>query len=154
MLTDLKTGDIVLFNCQKGIIGKFIQWITNSYYSHVGIVLKNPTFIKENLNGLYLWESGRESFGDSEDNQIKFGVQIVDLKKSIKSAIENNNYKVYYRKLLNKSDISNQQLKFIHELVHNKPYDILPTDWLEAYFNYDLHPKKKNRVQMYANGLI
>lgn len=76
MLTDLKTGDIVLFNCQKGIIGKFIQWITNSYYSHVGIVLKNPTFIKENLNGLYLWESGRESFGDSEDNQIKFGVSL------------------------------------------------------------------------------
>lgn len=47
----LKTGDIILFNSHGtgiwNIVSSLIQWGTNSKYTHVAMVLKDPTFIHE-----------------------------------------------------------------------------------------------------------
>ena len=47
----LETGDIVLFS-GKGGISTGIKWITNSKWSHVGMVLKLTQF-----DAVLIWES-------------------------------------------------------------------------------------------------
>jgi len=36
-------------------------------------------------------------------------------------------------------------LKKIHDVVYDKPYDIVITDWIEAYCKKDPHPQKTSR---------
>lgn len=144
-MEQLETGDLILYNCKKGIIGKLIQFFTKSDYSHVGIVLKNPNFTEKPLVGMYLWESSDEHCLDSEDNKFKVGIEIVDLKKSINDAYKKNQYDLYYRKLRNSGDFSLDKLKKIHNIVHNKPYDFVPKDWIEAIFQKDDEPQKTDR---------
>ena len=38
-----------------------------------------------------------------------------------------------------------KNLKKIHDVVYNKPYDIVPTDWVEAWIREDPNPQKTNR---------
>ena len=85
-MDQLETGDLILYNCKKGMVGRLIQFFTRSEYSHVGIVLKNPTFTEKPLVGMYFWESSDEHCLDSEDSEFKVGIEIVDLKKSINDA--------------------------------------------------------------------
>ena len=88
-LDKLETGDIILFNSesQSGFFKYFsdlIKFGTHSNYTHIGMVLKDPTFFKnksnEDLKGLYFWESSWENIPDAQDGEIKLGVQIVPLK--------------------------------------------------------------------------
>ena len=38
-----------------------IKWGSHSnYYSHIAMVLKDPTFLDKKLEGLYIWESSWE----------------------------------------------------------------------------------------------
>ncbi len=73
---NLRTGDILLFDYEGDnsffqlfsyIIGK----TTHSKYTHVGVILKDPTFIHPSLKGLYVWESGYEGTPDCEDGKVK-----------------------------------------------------------------------------------
>ena len=62
IIDNLKTGDILLYSAQlswnpMSWFGKLIEYVTKKPYSHVGIVLKDPTWIKPDMKGLYLWES-------------------------------------------------------------------------------------------------
>ena len=36
-------------------------------------------------------------------------------------------------------------MKQIHNVAYDKPYDIIPTDWIGAMFKKDTHPQKTNR---------
>ena len=100
-MEDLQTGDILLFSHvpNSGIFQMFsnfldfvIKYWTNSKYNHIGIVVRDPNFTYgEKLRGLYLLESNYEGCPDSEDNEIKFGVQLVPLDK----AFVNNYSNVY-----------------------------------------------------------
>ena len=61
-MTDLKTGDLILF-CGKDTgwlkyFSEMIKYTSHSNYSHVGMILKDPTFIHPTLKGTYVWESG------------------------------------------------------------------------------------------------
>ena len=38
-----------------------------------------------------------------------------------------------------------KNLSDIHKVVYQKPYDIIPTDWIEAIFRKDDHPQKIDR---------
>lgn len=142
----LETGDIILFHSKKTFFGKLIQIITGSDYCHIGMVVKDPSFTEHKLIGTYLWESSFETFPDAVDNKIKFGVEIVDLKKCLEK--NKNEDDLYYRKLhiTNKKDIfSEEKLSKIYEVVKNKPYDIMPKDWIEAIFRKDDYPQKTDR---------
>ena len=89
-INDLATGDMLLFSpSTKTVHGymRFLDWMiqstTDSSYTHVAFVLKDPTFIHPVLKGLYIWESGYEGTPDPQDGKVKFGVQITPLHQCI-----------------------------------------------------------------------
>ena len=99
--TSLKTGDILLFDeTSKSIFMKGFEWIikngTNSVYSHVAVVLRDPTFIHPSLKGLYIWESSWEGKPDPQDGIEKLGVQITPFYEFLKHYMG----KIYVRRLL------------------------------------------------------
>ena len=138
-----QTGDILLFNNKNSCFGKFIKFFTNSKYSHVGMILRNPSFTEKPLIGLFFWESSNENYDDVEDHKKKLGVEIVDMNELIEKS---GTIELYYRKLnLDNKILNEDKLKEIHEIVHNKPYDIVPLDWIEAFFKVDSRPQKTER---------
>ena len=145
---DFNTGDLLLFNNNKptGIMGLFtdlIKYSTHSNYSHVAMVLKDPKFLHPSLKGLFVWESSWEGKPDPQDNKIKLGVQITPLQEIL------NDYKdniVMLRKIkCDKPVFDDQTLADIHKVVYDKPYDIVPKDWLSAFFRKDDNPQKVSR---------
>ena len=82
-LQSCQTGDILLFNSHSGgIFGIFttlIKYFTSSQYSHIAMVLRDPTYFGQNLQGLYVWESSYEGKPDPQDGKIKVGVQITKM---------------------------------------------------------------------------
>jgi len=134
ILSELNTGDIILFQGKTFWFSKLISWYTGSPFTHVGMVLRDPVYIDSKLKGLYLWESGIEFFNDAESNVKKLGIQIVDFRKMLKNI---NGEILYYRKL--KADIPKLEDKLveIHRVVYNKPYDTSLIDLLEVSMNVE-----------------
>ena len=144
-MNDWNTGDLLLFHSTNtNCFGKWIQIFTSSEYSHVGVILKNPNFLERPMVGLYFWESSFENYPDAEDNKKKFGVEIVDLHTLISRV---GNISLYYRKLTleNSFHLDQSILKKVHRVAHDKPYDVMPLDWICALFRYDRKPKKTDR---------
>ena len=65
---ELRTGDLILFDSRSSYPIKILDWavkfFTNSNYNHIAVILRDPTFMdkknncgKENLKGLFVWES-------------------------------------------------------------------------------------------------
>ena len=94
--------------------------------------------------GLFFWESSWENYPDAEDNKIKLGVEIVHLDELIEKC---GNINLYYRKLTlkNGKQITDEKLKEIHDVVHDKPYDSVIHDWVEAFLRIDTRPQKVDR---------
>ena len=86
-----------------------------------------------NVKGIYVWESSYHGIPDAEDDNIKFGVQIMPLDLYLKNYP--GNVEIYVRKCPEnaKSLFTVSKLKKIHDKVHNKPYDLNPIDWFDAY---------------------
>ena len=142
---EFNTGDIILFSDENystwlDYLSYLIQSFTQSKYSHVGMVVKDPLIKGKIVNGLYLLESTAfDGIKDIDDNKTKFGVQIVPLKERL---IASNDV-CYYRKL---NHSRNQEFIDLYNkaytIVKDKPYDINPTDWCKAEFDI-----KKGEVQ-------
>ena len=165
---DLQTGDIILFSNKKSWFSRLIEWKTETKWSHVAMVLKDPTYINASLQGLYIWESGAEKFGDSENKKRKIGVQITDLSKIIDFNNDNLNDKnttnkntknikkkygyhgeVYFRRLYGNTlteDELQRRIIDIHNVVHNKPYDFELLDFLIATKESNIVNKKKKFI--------
>ena len=77
-LETCQTGDILLYNSQYWY-SRLIEWGSGSKFSHISIILRDPTFINENLNGLYILESSYEDIPDSNTGEKVWGVQIIPL---------------------------------------------------------------------------
>ena len=141
----LKTGDLLLFNNHSGgIFGAFtslIKWGTHSNYTHIGMVLKDPTFIHPSLRGLYVWESTFNGSPDPQDNKIKLGVQITPLHECLKF----EDRSVFLRRINSNDVFTDDKLREIHNIVYEKPYDIAPKDWVQAFFRRDSDPQKTDR---------
>ena len=145
----MKTGDIWLFNNNKpsglsGLFTNLIQYGTHSDYSHVAMILKDPTFISPVLKGTFVWESSWEGKPDPQDGKIKLGVQITPLHEILEEYKDNI---VMYRSIdvgENKY-FTEENLKKVHDVVYDKPYDIIPTDWIGALFHRDAKPQKTDR---------
>ena len=145
---NLKTGDLLLFDCDNyygsGFISYFIKKFTHSDISHVGMVLKDPDFIDPGLKGYYIWESGYEGTPDPQDNKKKFGVQITPFHEKYDSYEKEGS--IYIRRVdCSESLFSCENLKKIHEVVHNKGYDVDIVDWIEAIERKDNDPQKTSR---------
>ena len=50
-MDDWQTGDLILFKHLDSCFGKMMKFFTGSEYTHVGIVLRDPTFTGHNLRG-------------------------------------------------------------------------------------------------------
>jgi hypothetical protein len=153
---ELETGDLLLVtDVEYGIFNYFlsmIRWATHSNYVHIGMVVREPPFLRNpqmanhwDKSPIYVWESGFEGTFDPEDNEIKLGVQLTPL------SIFTNKYnskekKVIVRRLNNNKNIfTNNVLNSIHNVVHNKPYDLNPLDWINALTRKDIKPQKTTR---------
>lgn len=127
-LNKLDTGDILLYGGTEFWFSKLIRFWTKSDWTHISIILRDPTYIDPALTGLYIWESGIENFRDAENKQSKLGVQINDLEEVLK----NYNGFICYRKLHADIPDFKEKLKMIHETVHDAPYDTNIVDLLET----------------------
>tara|TARA_B100001248_G_C27369852_1_gene451086 strand:- start:195 stop:818 length:624 start_codon:yes stop_codon:yes gene_type:complete len=139
---DLRTGDLLLFSQKGSCLSTLIKKCTKSKFSHVAIILKNPTNISPELKGYYILESSIEIKRDAVDNKKKFGVRI----RKLKDAIANYNGSIYWRKLnCLRDDKFYLNIKMLYEDVRNILYDINPVDWFKAAFAIDIgdvHKKK------------
>jgi len=131
----LDTGDLILFQ-QNWWLGNLISYFTESNYSHCGVIVKDPDFGPEPLKGLYLLEStGLEDVEDAEDHEVKFGVQLRDFKE-IYNTFQGN---LYWRKLnCKRTRTFYERLRSTHSIIHNKPYDKYPNDWVKAKYNIQI----------------
>jgi|SaaInlStandDraft_1057018.scaffolds.fasta_scaffold01052_19 hypothetical protein len=127
---ELHTGDIILLK-GNAWYSKLIEYFGYSKYSHVAMVLKDPTFIRPDMKGLYVIESGYEGVIDITDNKTKYGVQVnkyEDFINKVKKC-------AYYRKLNVSNEIRKnfyEKLKNIYKIIYDKPYDINILDWIKA----------------------
>lgn len=76
--SELKTGDIVLFS-GNGFISKMIKWITNSEWSHIGIVIN----IEEYDFVTVLESTTLSNLPDLQTGEYVKGVQLVPLSARI-----------------------------------------------------------------------
>ena len=145
----LKTGDLLLLDYEgSGIFGWFtwlIKYFTKSDYSHIVMVLKDPEFLDKKLKGYYVWESSYNGTHDPQDGKVKIGVQITPLDE-ILNHYKKEGGKIWIRRCnYKKNPFTNDKLKAIHDIVYDKPYDIMPQDWIEALFRKDGRPQKTDR---------
>lgn len=128
----MQTGDLVLFARRRGIhlFSRLVDWATESDYSHVGMVLVNPTFIHPSLRGTYLWQSTSTHVKNAEDDKHVFGVQLTPLADAVRA---NTDYTLYVRSLCAGAAAFNPRvLARIHAAVHERPYDVVPRHWAAA----------------------
>jgi cell wall-associated NlpC family hydrolase len=145
----MKTGDLLLFNYRaRGLFGDFtsmIKWGTHSNYSHIAMVLKDPTFLHPHLKGTYVWESSWEGSPDPQDGERKLGVQITPIGEILDEYKKTKGH-VYLRSIETDLNLfTDKNLAKVHEVVYKKPYDICPADWLEAFLQKDHEPQKTGR---------
>ena len=88
---DWKNSKDLLFNTMDSIISFF----TRSKYTHSGIIIKDPSW-RPDLKGYYFLESNWEFYKDSEDKEIKIGVELVPLEHVL---YDNRLNRLFYRKL-------------------------------------------------------
>jgi len=127
----MNTGDIILFKGEHSIISYIVELFTSSDWSHIGIVLKDPTYIDPSLKGLFLLESGYEDISDSINHTRNYGVQLVDLHKKV------NTYDgvVVWRKLEANIDNLDEKMKLIYQTIKDRPYDFNLYDFIETSMN-------------------
>ena len=164
-LSFLETGDIILFsstganNCFIKCLDCCIKCGSRSKYTHCGIVIKNPRSIYKKYkiqvlhdlpNDVYILEStGLEAIADSEDDKRKFGVQI----RNLSDVLEDFNGQTWYRKLyINRDKKFYQRLAYAHSIVHGKPYDINPIEWIDALFH--LHIGQATKQRFFCSALV
>lgn len=120
--SNFDTGDILLFSGSGFWFSYVVEYFTWSDFSHVGMILKDPTYIDPSLEGYFMLESGVESFPDAVDHRLHFGVQIVNLEK----VFQNYDGRIYHRKLNitpEIRDIIPDVLQSTWKTIRDLPYD-------------------------------
>ena len=148
-LSNLETGDVVLFSSNDGFVSKLIQWYTGSKWTHVGIVLKDPYYISKKLKGYYLLESGYNDFRNIE-HKYTYGVQISNLYKKI------DTYPglVKYRKINKPVENKKYIIKDIYHSIRDRPYDLSIYDFLCLKKNIQLKTNQYNIFYSYLKNIF
>ena len=154
----VKTGDLLLCDDLAygswGLFSWLIKFVTKSDFSHVGMIVKDPDFTETPLKGTFVWTSGISDVPDPDDKTKKFGVQFIPFDHFIQTyggkiflrKIEFEHAEEYY------SIFDTNKLKQIHQTVYDKPYDVVITDWIEAFCKKDPNPQKTSRF--FCSALI
>ena len=146
-IDDLETGDMILFSGNY-FISKIIEYFSGSKYSHVAVIIKNPDFFDDKLEGLYILESGYENKPDSENDRYKFGIQLTNFKEMALNYSGN----IYVRKLhCNRDQDFYNKINQIHSDVHNLPYDLNIIDWIKAKFDIEIGFTQKKYILVFCS---
>ena len=132
-----QTGDLLLFE-GNAWYSRLIEFFGYSRYSHIGIIVRDPTYLDPELKGLYLLHSSM-SYNTSavNGNNHHYGVQLVPLDQAIQNYREGKGV-MYYRSLECVRDSGFQEkMKNAYKIVKTKPYDLNPCDWIKAEFGLD-----------------
>ena len=153
-MNTFETGDILLFSNHFSIKNPttypagIIEYMTKSPHSHVGIILKSPTYLNKELTDTYLWESVPDLTKDAEDNNIKLGVKLTPISTILNQTTET----IYLKKLLkNKEKFNETSIKAVHKMVYDKPYDFKLLDWLFAYLRCNII---KSNKQFFCSAFV
>jgi len=145
LIQNCQTGDILLYNSNT-IMGRVIEIMSRSRYSHVAIILRDPTYIREDLKGLYILESGAENIADVVSKKKVIGVQVIPL-AYVLDQYENGNGYLYYRKLeCSRNDDFVNTMKQIVNKTDGEPYDLNPMDWVKAEFQIQIGDEQKENT--------
>lgn len=138
LLKNCQTGDILLYN-SKTIMGRIIEYATGSLYSHVSMILRDPTYIDPKLKGLYIIESGEEDIPDSWTGKKVTGVQIIPLEHAIDYYKNSLIGGIYYRKMSTDRNAEFvNKLKTIIQKTEGVKYDLCVYDWFRALFDIEI----------------
>jgi hypothetical protein len=130
---ELNTGDLLL--CRgTSWLSRILEYVGQSKYSHVGIILKNPKFLCDTLeDGLYVWDASYSTIPEEEHKTRLYGVQIHKLSDYIASYEPNS---LFVRRVsCDRDKHFYQDLTNIHRDVHAKPYNLHVFDWIMAKLN-------------------
>ena len=153
LLNKCETGDLILYSSNSWI-SYFIEYFTGSQFSHISMIIRDPTYINPNLKGIYIIESGYEPTPDPENDKIKYGVQLTPIREVINQYKDGKMGNLYYRKLnCLRSNNFNQKIKEIHQKIHNKPYDLNIFDWLKADLKLQIGNERKTG-EFWCSALI
>jgi cell wall-associated NlpC family hydrolase len=127
---ELKTGDLLFFRGNTWY-DKLIEYFGQSSYSHIAILLKDPTWIRSDLKGHFILESGMEDCDDVTGIR-RFGVQLVRLEDSLKTS---PGCDLFVRHLDVERDAHfYDEIAKIYLDHQRDPYDTSIIDWIEAKF--------------------
>lgn len=145
-LKSCQTGDILLYNSNT-LMGRAIELFSYSKFSHISIILRDPTFINPDLKGLYVIESGSEGIKDVLSGKKVIGVQVIPL-DYVLSQYENGRFGyLYYRKLnCIRNDEFDTNIKEVVINTDTKSYDINPIDWIKAEFDIEIGDEQKENT--------
>jgi hypothetical protein len=124
---NIQTGDIILLCGKNNIVSNFIRYYLRSPYTHVGIILQNPTYIDPKYNdGYYVLESGHEK-------NTNYGVQITKLDYILETYIGT----IFYRKLYTRKTIKDMETELgnLWLSIDRRPYDLNFWDFLSIRLN-------------------
>lgn len=145
-LETCQTGDILLYNSNYWY-SRLIEWGSGSKFSHISIVLRDPTFINEKLTGLYILESSYEDIPDSNTGEKVWGVQIIPMEHVLQEYKNSYVGNLYYRRLhTEKSEDFYTKLKECIKHTEGDKYDLNPLDWFKAEFQIDVGNTRKENT--------
>ena len=127
-----ETGDIILFE-GKSWLSYILEFGQGSRYSHVGIILENPTFIHPDWSGTYLLQSGYESDAvDMQSGKHLCGVQVTPIEIVLENS-RKSGCKLWHRKLVcERGESFHDKFKMAYNTSIDKPYDFDVFDWISA----------------------
>ena len=145
-LETCQTGDILLYNSNYWY-SRLIEWGSGSKFSHISIILRDPTFINEKLTGLYILESSYEDIPDSNTGEKVWGVQIIPLDHVLEEYKKSYVGNLYYRRLeTEKGEDFYTKLKDCIKPTEGDKYDLNPLDWFKAEFQINIGNTRKENT--------
>lgn len=145
-LETCQTGDILLYNSNYWY-SRLIEWGSGSKFSHISIILRDPTFINEKLTGLYILESSYEDIPDSNTGEKVWGVQIIPLDHVLEEYKKSYVGNLYYRRLeTEKGEDFYTKLKDCIKHTEGDKYDLNPLDWFKAEFQINIGNTRKENT--------
>ena len=116
------TGDLLFFHGnKKSLIDDLIMDVSDSPYSHVGMIIVDPKW-DETLKGPYLLQSTSGYTYSEEDREEEKGVTLASIPENFEG-VDIRRYE---------GTMNTETLEKVHDEVHHLPYDTAWWDWIKA----------------------
>ena len=124
-----QTGDLLLYS---GITwySWMLEYMTDSPYKYISMVLKDPYFMGEKHYGIYIIEAKCQNTRYCIRDIPLFGTRIVPFMVACKKYLSHGG-NIYYRRLIcNRDSIFIDRLNSVITTVYTSSYNINPSNWL------------------------